>query len=504
MKVQIENLGAVKKADIEIGDLTIIAGENSTGKSYITYSIWKLMTKIQENRNNQKTRKLNPTKLKKTFEVINSIVESKVYGIKISTDVFQEIIEEIYINLIEQELTLLDLSKVFNTSIDRFKNEDSKPLKVEIVNTKTNDDFFKLMKQISRYNIINRLFSFDFENKVVDINFQERLERYNTFIEDNEWMQISFYIDEEDEYEEEKEEKEILSNENVNKSLQNILIDLVSHLILREEFFTNIEIATTERSGALLFNNQLYKNIGYVEPVFNNIQFGKELSYITDKNKRKKGHYGNTPIIEELELLMGGRIDYNDKDGIHFKPFKENSCKNGKCEVKSESDFLSYRELSASIRNLTFIYFYLKHQARRGDFLIIDEPEAYLHPANQNKMARIIAMMINAGLKVLITTHSDYMIRELNALVALGSIEMSELDQKDLNNFTDVSENMLLDMNQKKINIYALNNNGYTQQQEINQYGFYLESFNNAMKKQNEILNFTNDIANKHRRKNND
>ena len=34
--IHIENLGAIEKADITITPLTILAGENGTGKSFVT------------------------------------------------------------------------------------------------------------------------------------------------------------------------------------------------------------------------------------------------------------------------------------------------------------------------------------------------------------------------------------------------------------------------------------------------------------------------------------
>lgn len=40
MKVTIENLGPLRKAEYEVGDLTLICGENNTGKTYATYALY--------------------------------------------------------------------------------------------------------------------------------------------------------------------------------------------------------------------------------------------------------------------------------------------------------------------------------------------------------------------------------------------------------------------------------------------------------------------------------
>ena len=65
-------------------------------------------------------------------------------------------------------------------------------------------------------------------------------------------------------------------------------------------------------------------------------------------------------------------------------------------------------------------YFFLRHVARSNHLLIIDEPESHLDTANQVQLARLLARFVRAGLKVLITTHSDYLIKEINNLVMLS------------------------------------------------------------------------------------
>ena len=53
---------------------------------------------------------------------------------------------------------------------------------------------------------------------------------------------------------------------------------------------------------------------------------------------------------------------------------------------------------------------------------MIDEPELNLHPTNQIMMARILANLVNLGVDVFITTHSDYMIKEFNNLIMLSNV----------------------------------------------------------------------------------
>ncbi len=40
MKVTVQNLGILKNATFELGDLTLIFGLNNTGKTYATYALY--------------------------------------------------------------------------------------------------------------------------------------------------------------------------------------------------------------------------------------------------------------------------------------------------------------------------------------------------------------------------------------------------------------------------------------------------------------------------------
>ena len=40
MKIKVKNLGPLRQAEYELGDLTIICGRNNTGKTYVTYALY--------------------------------------------------------------------------------------------------------------------------------------------------------------------------------------------------------------------------------------------------------------------------------------------------------------------------------------------------------------------------------------------------------------------------------------------------------------------------------
>lgn len=81
---------------------------------------------------------------------------------------------------------------------------------------------------------------------------------------------------------------------------------------------------------------------------------------------------------------------------------------------------------SSAIKQLTPLLLYLRYKSAPRDFLIIDEPEMNLHPTAQAKLLEILGILVNLGVRVLITTHSPYFMAHLNNLIS------ADVDNPDL------------------------------------------------------------------------
>ncbi|MFW2724676.1 AAA family ATPase, partial [Acinetobacter baumannii] len=115
----------------------------------------------------------------------------------------------------------------------------------------------------------------------------------------------------------------------------------------------------------------------------------------------------NAYLLAKFQEIAGGVYKYHKDTGVYFQP-------NGARGVK-----LGLGEASSAVRSLMIIWFWLNHVAKPNSLLMIDEPELNLHPENQRKLAKFVAALVSAGVRVFMTTHSDYIIRELNTLVML-------------------------------------------------------------------------------------
>ena len=76
--------------------------------------------------------------------------------------------------------------------------------------------------------------------------------------------------------------------------------------------------------------------------------------------------------------------------------------------------------------------------AKPGSLILIENPEAHIHPAGQSAMMRLISKAANAGVQVIIETHSDHVIN--GALVARKQRLLSE-DALTVY-FFDIDENL--------------------------------------------------------------
>jgi len=98
---------------------------------------------------------------------------------------------------------------------------------------------------------------------------------------------------------------------------------------------------------------------------------------------------------------------------------------------------------SSMVSELAPLVLFLKYKVQPGDLLIIEEPESHLHPANQRILARAVVKMIRKGLRVMLTTHSDYFLSQLSNFVRLSQLPEQRTkqgyDEDDYLNPEDVS-----------------------------------------------------------------
>ena len=378
MKIKVKHLGALREAEFTLGDLTIICGGNNTGKTYATYALfgflytWQRMLSIQIN-----------------DDKIEELLTDGVIRIDIQEYVKKS--EQIIIKACERYTK--ELPKIFAAPIDRFKNtEFNISLEIKTEDIKLKNKFDRKMGSANA-----EIFSI-------------------TKSEESTELVVTLLVE---------KDKVKIPHEFIKFLIANAIKDIIF-----AQFFPRPFIASAERTGAAIFRkdlnfakNRLLEEIGqadenintmelllkeyddYALPIKTNVDFTRKLETIVKKNSFITDEYPD--LLADFTDIIGGEYTVTRNDELYYVP-------------KGKKVKLSMDESSSAVRSLLDIGFYLKHEAEHGDLLMVDEPELNLHPENQRRVARLFARLVNVGIKVFITTHSDYIVKELNTLIMLN------------------------------------------------------------------------------------
>ena len=69
---------------------------------------------------------------------------------------------------------------------------------------------------------------------------------------------------------------------------------------------------------------------------------------------------------------------------------------------------------------LNLIFYYVLEN--RKVYMILEEPESHLYPQAQSEIAKLLGMFLRAGNQMLLTTHSPYILGEINNLLYAGNL----------------------------------------------------------------------------------
>ncbi len=103
---------------------------------------------------------------------------------------------------------------------------------------------------------------------------------------------------------------------------------------------------------------------------------------------------------------------------------------------------------AASIREIASLQILAKKQDVSKCAILVEEPEAHLHPLKQRMMADIIGALSHSGAIMQITTHSDYFLRRLNELIMFAKAKKAVDDPdklKVLSEKVNIIEDMSID-----------------------------------------------------------
>ena len=103
---------------------------------------------------------------------------------------------------------------------------------------------------------------------------------------------------------------------------------------------------------------------------------------------------------------------------------------------------------ASSIKEMAPFTLFLSKFSASNSSVLLEEPEAHLHPHRQVKVADLLACAVKQGCHLQITTHSDYLIKRLNNLIKLHLLKHrlnNSQEYKDLLEKWQIKESYVID-----------------------------------------------------------
>ena len=376
MKITLKNLGILKHAEFSLGDLTIICGENNTGKTYATYALYGFLADWRKF-----------VKFPLSSRLVASLLTDGVLTVALKP--FVDMAERMLAIACRRYTTRLD--DVFSAAEGQFSNSE-----------------FHL--RLCTSNILDK-----------ELKGEIAITQGKTFAyskrKGSDELTVTLMMGKEQERQ-------------PDQSLANIAINVIIRNAIFADSFPNPFISSAERTGLAIFRkelnfarNRLLEEIGradqkinprqlllkayqsYPQPIEDNVDFIRKLEELMKRNSYIVKE--DPKVLETFASIIGGEYTITQNDRLYYTP-------------KGTRLKLTMVESSSAVRSLLDLGFYLRHVAYPGSLLMVDEPELNLHPANQRRIARLFAHLVNLGVKVFITTHSDYIVKELNTLIMLN------------------------------------------------------------------------------------
>ncbi|BBM44278.1 AAA family ATPase [Leptotrichia trevisanii] len=362
MKLTINNIGKLKNAEVEINGITVIAGENNTGKSTVGKSLWALFNGLY---------KINEQIFLEKLDNIEDVLE-KFYRTETNDfttfrnymDKVRDFRRKIYSNRdwldfdenkLKEKIRVLFGNDIEMEDIDELSDEI-----LQVINIKEEKIIQRIIQNRLRNEFngqINNLYSSSIGELILEIKkkkfevkiFNEKVEKTNI---DGFLNTEALYIDTPD------------------------VVDSVGNI-----YFGNRSVNHKE---------QLEVKISDITP--------KEEDIITEVDNEEK----LKKIYSELDKIIGGKFIKKDFRKISY--IEENS--------KIE---LNIRNLSTGIKTFVILKILLDNGSlKKNGTIILDEPEIHLHPEWQIKFAELIVLLQKEfGMHILLTTHSPYFLEAI-------------------------------------------------------------------------------------------
>jgi AAA15 family ATPase/GTPase len=400
MHLYVKNFAKIVEADVDFNGITVIGGENNTGKSTvgkILYTVFHSMRnidrKIKEDRYNTINRIIRKYEILSRVNcrvVRTGVVDDSISGliecVEVAKNQGEDIAKSIYLYLSQE---IID-NPIFPDAegITSFESPDFSIFVDQLVET------VELSNEEIRETLIRRNFEAEFHGQINQLGGPKK----------NNIARVIITFDDEEDNSLGKDE-----NDKIEVTVSNNMIKVCTGDV-------KITTPTVYLDDPFLLN-RLDKITGSYEDLNEASDHSTNLiqalirsqltNSVTEETViRKKLHR----VFERLEEAIGGDFVAEKK----ARGFIE----------KGLNKPLRFSNLSTGIKTfLIFEILLLNGEISEGSILILDEPEVHLHPAWQLIFAEVVVLLQEElNLRVFLTTHSPYFLRAIEVYSAKHEI----------------------------------------------------------------------------------
>lgn len=355
MEISLKNFGKIKEANIALNGLTVIAGNNDTGKSTVGKAVFSVLNTIQTYEKNYEFNFRYNVLCK-----LQSALKTTIRDSNSTDDKLVSLAEEVngFFRINGRSEPIYD--KIKNISFDDLKGY------VERANhDKSSQAFEKFSEMSARDKLLDKFM--DISNDVFSKNLNNSVnydDEATIQFKLRQGLALGFSIKDNI-----VDKENITFNEAIAKYIPSEVTFIDSPLILEDERF-NFSGTSSDLSFKI-----------------NKLRRSQKSSYETSEN---------------ISTLINGKIFVDEKGAFKYQ-------KNTKARNLEISNMASGGKIFGLLDVLNKL-----NLIKNDSILILDEPENHLHPEWQVKLAQILITFIKEKeANILLTSHSPYLIEAL-------------------------------------------------------------------------------------------
>lgn len=400
MKVSIRNLGAIDNAEIDIKPLTILVGPNNVGKTWMAYALAGIFGTYGLN---EYTDAYIGRDARERYPVLDNAIQQILNegSAKIDLVAFADKHGEAYFNYVANFSQHWIRQFI---GLKRLTLSKKRPqVTVSLAETKTH-----FLAQILQYSV-ERNIAAGYSKQSPLLSVLKEAGQREMFI----------YTATEGATIEEAGIAEKLPLRVINRTIVNSVFEA-----LHNALYPDIYTFPTERAAfiTLPYAEFINKNLGSipVQHFMNMVEtlFQSSFSARTSEANKDAAIETFIQLAQFLEAhILSGNVNFSTPEPENRREILFQQSENVTVEIPTASSM---------VKELSPLVLYLYYLAKPGDWLIIDEPEMNLHPEAQARLTEFLAMLVQAGINILVTTHSPFIVDHLANLMKAAELTDAE------------------------------------------------------------------------------